>query len=121
MGLPEVSDRSSLRDFCKKQMDMGNKCIGMQFHHKDTKHIKQNLFISAICASVINQHVMKYEKNGNKLLTVQEKLIRATPNTNKNTTFIDYITSQNLLILLIKYLSFQTSISVFLHYSHHQL
>jgi hypothetical protein len=24
MGLPEVSDRSILRDFCKQQMDMGN-------------------------------------------------------------------------------------------------
>jgi len=31
MGLPEVSDRSILRDFCKQQMETGNKYAGRQY------------------------------------------------------------------------------------------
>jgi len=41
MGLPEVSDRSILRDFCKQQMEMGNKYVGSQYYLRNTKHINE--------------------------------------------------------------------------------
>jgi hypothetical protein len=65
MGLPEVSDRSILRDFCKQQMDMGNNYTSRQLYHRQTKHIIQNHFNLANCAHEIKQHITKQYKEMN--------------------------------------------------------
>jgi hypothetical protein len=79
MGLPEVSDRSILRDFCKQQMEMDNKYADRQHYHKNANHIKRNHSTLAISAPVIKQYVKKgicfYQCKGelSKLFQYQQK------------------------------------------------